>query len=102
MTAMEIIAHLAEDRAVEKTIQNICHRSSLTYDLQDLSQMIYVILMEYDPVTITGLWERKEIGNFIVAIIKKQLYSRNSPYYYEIIKPGEADEPDERTARTED
>lgn len=92
---------MAKERIVEKTILNIVHRSQLTYDLQDLSQMIYVILLEYDADTIVGLWQRKEMGNFLVAIIKKQLFSRNSPYYYSIIR-GEADEPDERTTTTED
>lgn len=83
---MDIIQQLAEGKVVERTLMNIAHRSRLSYDLQDLSQMIYVVLLEYDSDTIVGLWQRNEIGNWIVGIIRKQLFSRNSPYYYEIVK----------------
>lgn len=86
---------------VEKTILNTTHRTRLVYDLQDLSQMVYLILLEYDPDTIVKIWQSEEMGNFLVGIIRKQLFSRSSPYYYDIIRPGEADEVNERI-RAED
>ena len=43
----EIIEAIAGERMVETMVENIAHHS-LTADLKDLTQMVYLILLEYD------------------------------------------------------
>ena len=81
------INELSNARVVEKTILNYTHHRKLTYDLQDLCQMIYLILLEYDDNSICNMCKRGEINNFIVGIIKKQYDSKTSPYFKQIVKP---------------
>lgn len=85
MTAYEIIDRLARERRVEHLLEGICSRK-LSQELADLSQMVYLILLEYDPSRIEELWERNEMNYFIVAIIERQLKSSSSPYYVQIRK----------------
>lgn len=80
MTRSEIVEQLAKQRRVEQMVENICHHS-LTADLQDLCQMVYLILLEYDETKIVDLWEHNEINFFIARIIINQYRSSNSPYY---------------------
>ena len=49
-----IIETLAKDRRVEALVENIAHHS-LTADLKDLCQMVYLILLEYDESKLQDL-----------------------------------------------
>lgn len=80
MTKYEIVEILAKERAVETMLQNIAHQN-LSADLTDLSQLIYLILLEYDDAKLQDLWENKEIKFFIAAIIRNQYYSKTSTFY---------------------
>lgn len=78
---MEIIETLAREKRVEALVENIAHHS-LTADLQDLCQMVYMILLEYDEEKIQDLWEHGQINFFLARIIINQYRSSNSPYHY--------------------
>lgn len=84
MGKREIIETLAKGRTVEKLIENIAHQS-LNAELKDLSQMVYIILLEYDEDRIVELWESNDIQYFLVRIILNQYRSRNSRFYYQIM-----------------
>lgn len=71
---------MAKARMVETMIENIAH-TPLTDDLKDLSQMVYVILLEYDETKIVDLWEHKQMRFFIARIILNQFRSSKSPYH---------------------
>lgn len=43
-------------------------------DLDDLAQIIYLILLEYDEEKIVDLWENEQLNFFIVRIAKNQLF----------------------------
>jgi len=86
MTKYEIIEDIARRRQVEDTVSNIAH-SPLTADLQDLAQMVYVILLEYDDDKIADLWENNQMGFFIARIILNQFRSKHSPWHDLIRKP---------------
>lgn len=86
MTKAEYIEHLAKLRTVEKIILNYTHSSKLKYDLQDLAQMVYMILLEYNENVIKRLQDNGEINRFIVGIIRKQYDSCSSPYYNDIVR----------------
>lgn len=82
MTKTEIVTSLAKDGVVEDMCLNIAHVSSLTPDLQDLAQSVYLILLEYDETKLVDLWESNALGFFIARIIANQYLSKSSPFYY--------------------
>ena len=75
-----IIETLAKERRVETMVENIAHHS-LTADLKDLCQMVYVILLEYDETKLLDLWENNQINFFLARIIINQYRSSNSPFH---------------------
>lgn len=77
---MTIIDTIAKERRVEHLVENIAH-TKLNPTLQDLCQMVYVILLEYDAEKIQDLWDNGEINFFIVRIIINQYRSTNSPFH---------------------
>ena len=76
----DIIEILAKQRRVETMIENIAHQS-LSADLKDLSQMVYLILLEYDESKLQDLWENNQMNFFLARIIVNQYRSCNSPFY---------------------
>lgn len=75
-----IIETLAEEKRVEALVENIAHHS-LTADLKDLCQMVYMILLEYDEVKLQDLWENDQMNFFLARIILNQYRSSNSPFH---------------------
>lgn len=80
MSKSEIIEAIAKARMVETMVQNIAHRS-LTADLKDLTQMVYLILLEYDETKLQDLWDNNQISFFLARIIINQYRSSNSPFH---------------------
>ena len=77
---LEIIEAVAKSRLVETMVENIAHQS-LTADLKDLAQMVYMILLEYDESKLQDLWENDQMRFFIARIIINQYRSSNSPFH---------------------
>ena len=77
---MTIIETLAKERRVEALVENIAHHS-LTADLKDLCQMVYLVLLEYDDDKILDLWENEQINFFLARVIINQYRSSNSPFH---------------------
>lgn len=61
-------------------VENIAHHS-LTADLKDLCQMVYLILLEYDESKLQDLWENEQMNFFLARIILNQYRSSNSPFH---------------------
>ena len=80
-TKVHIIETLAKERRVEALVENIAHHS-LTADLKDLCQMVYLVLLEYDATKLLDLWENNQINFFLARIIINQYRSSNSPFHY--------------------
>ena len=76
-----IIETLAKEKRVEALVENIAHHS-LTADLKDLCQMVYMVLLEYDEGKLQDLWENDQMDFFLVRIILNQYRSSNSPFHY--------------------
>lgn len=76
----DIIETLAQEKRVEALVENIAHHS-LTADLKDLCQMVYLILLEYDEVKLQDLWENDQMNFFLTRIILNQYRSSNSPFH---------------------
>ena len=86
MTPTEIVAVLGREKRVEAMVQNIAHARTLTADLRDLCQMVYLLLMTYDPDKIVDLWENEQINFFLARIIRTNLTSPRSPYNAQITR----------------
>lgn len=82
---MTIIKTLASEGRVEAMVENIAHHS-LTADLKDLCQIVYLVLLEYDEEKLQDLWENNQMNFFLARVIVNQYRSVNSPYYYTIGK----------------
>ena len=82
MDAREIIGTVAKERRVEQIILRIAGVDSLSADLKDLSQMIYLTLLEYGEDRITTLWENDAINFLIARLVLFNLRSKTSRYYY--------------------
>lgn len=80
MDRNSIVNEIAKGKMVESMVQNIAHQS-LTADLKDLSQMVYLILLEYDEAKLQDLWENRQMPYFLARIIINQFRSSNSPYH---------------------
>ena len=85
MTTREIVARLGRERRVEQIILRIAGVERLTADLEDLAQMVYLTLLEYDEAKLVDLWESDAINFLIVRLVLFNLRSKTSRYYY-IIK----------------
>lgn len=75
-----IIETLAKEKRVEALVENIAHHS-LTADLNDLCQMVYLVLLEYDEEKLRGLWDNGQINFFLARVIINQYRSSNSPFH---------------------
>lgn len=79
-TKTEIVEAIAKDRMVETMVTNIAHKP-MSADLQDLSQMVYLILLEYDEKRLQDLWINNQMHFFIARIIVNQYNSVTSPFH---------------------
>ena len=87
MTKYEIIDELSKDSTVEKIIYKLLPASKNRFDCpEDLVQDIYVLLLEKDDDLIINLYNKGELGYYLLRIAKNQLLSANSPYFYKYIK----------------
>ena len=87
MTKYEIIDELSKDSTVEKIIYKLLPASKNRFDCpEDLVQDIYVLLLEKDDKLIIDLYNKGELGFYLLRIAKNQLLSANSPYFYKYIK----------------
>lgn len=80
MTKQQIIEDLARRRRVESLCKRIAHEKVMTDDLKDLSQGVYLILLEYDGEKLVELEEKGGLVYFIVRIIIHQYLNPYSHY----------------------
>ena len=79
MTKNEVISVIAKERMVETAVTNIAKTNSDI--LNDLSQEIYLDLLQKDEDKIINLYETNQLRFFIVRMILNNLFSKNSPFY---------------------
>ena len=87
MTKWEIIDELSRTNTVEKIIYKLLPTSKNQFDCpDDLIQDIYVLLLEKDDKLIIDLYNKGELGFYLLKIARNQLLSKNSPYYQKYIR----------------
>lgn len=87
MTKYEVIDIITREHLVEKIVYKLlpCSKNPFDYP-QDLIQDIYLILLNCDENLIVSLYNKEELGFYILRIARNQLLSKNSPYYTKYIK----------------
>ena len=90
MTSNQIINELAKNKVIEKLVANISpddnSPGALSSDNQDLSQLIYLTLLEKPNSLIEDLYSKGELIFYVIRIITRNVYSTTSPYYRTIKK----------------
>ena len=85
MTSNQIINELAKNKVIEKLVANISPDDNPP-DNRDLSQLIYLTLLEKPNSLIEDLYSKGELIFYVIRIITRNVYSTTSPYYRTIKK----------------
>lgn len=89
MTKYEVIDIIAKEHIVERIVNKLLSSSKNPFDCpEDLIQDVYLLLIEKSDKLIVDLYERGELGYYILKVVRNQLLSVNSKYYYTYIKLG--------------
>ena len=89
MTKYEVVDIIAKEHLVERIVNKLLSSSKNPFDCpEDLIQDIYLLLLQKDDDLIVNLYNKDEIGFYLLRIAKNQLLSKNSPYYTKYIKLG--------------
>lgn len=87
MTKYDVIDEIAKTNQVEKIVYRLLGSSKNPFDCpQDLIQDIYLLILTKDDSLILSLYEKGQLGYYILRIARNQMLSKNSPYYYTYIK----------------
>lgn len=87
MTKCDVVEKLYKDGTVERIVYKILSSSKNPFDCpQDLIQDIYLILLKGDENLIVTLYNKGELGFYLLVVVRNQLLSVNSRYYYNYIK----------------
>lgn len=89
MTKYDVLDVIAKEHLVEKIVYKLLPCSKNPFDCsEDLIQDVYLLLIEKSDKLIVDLYERGELGYYILKVVRNQLLSVNSKYYYTYIKLG--------------
>lgn len=87
MTKNDVLDIIAREHLVEKVIFKLMSSSKNQFDCpDDLVQDIYLLLLEKDEGLIVNLYNKGELAYYLLKVVRNQLLSANSPYFYKYIK----------------
>ena len=87
MTKYEVVDIIAKEHLVERIVNKLLSSSKNPFDCpEDLIQDIYLILLNSDENLIVALYNKGELGFYLLKVARNQLLSKNSPYYTKYIK----------------
>lgn len=90
---LNIIDEIAKTNQVEKIVFKILGSSRNPFDCpRDLIQDIYLLILTKDDDLVVNLYNKGELGYYILKIVRNQLLSKNSPYFYTYIRFGSSSE----------
>lgn len=89
MTKYDVLDIIAREHLVERVVNKLLSSSRNPFDCpDDLVQEIYLLLLQKDENLIVALYNKGELGYYILKVARNQLLSVNSKYYYTYIKFG--------------
>ena len=87
MTNAQIINEIANNGLVEEIIQGVSYtKFENDENLKDLTQDIYLQLLQMDNAKINELYFKKQLRFWVTRIITNNIHSKTSPYYYQYKK----------------
>ena len=87
MTKYDVVDIIAKDHLVDRIVNKLLSSSKNPFDCpEDLVQDLYLILLNSDENLIVALYNKGELGFYLLKIARNQLLSANSPYYTKYIK----------------
>lgn len=87
MTKIDVVDIIAREHLVERIVTKLLSSSKNPFDCpEDLIQEIYLLLLQKDDDLIVNLYNKDEIGFYLLKIARNQLLSKNSPYYQKYIR----------------
>ena len=87
MTKYEVVDIIAKEHLVERIVNKLLSSSKNPFDCpEDLIQDVYLLLLQKDDKLIIDLYNKGELGFYLLRLAKNQLLSANSPYFYKYIK----------------
>lgn len=87
MTKCDVVEKLYKDGTVDRIIYKLLSSSKNPFDCpEDLIQDIYLLLLQKDDDLIVNLYNKGELGYYLLKITRNQLLSKNSPYYTKYIR----------------
>lgn len=84
MTRSEVVELTARERVVERICANITHLPQGSADLQDLSQIVYIGLLDYPEPLLVDLYQKGELVYLIARMALRQVNSNRSVYAYAV------------------
>lgn len=89
MTKNDVIEELSKEGIVEKIVYKLLSSSKNRFDTpDDLIQDIYLLLLEKEDELVISLYNKNQLGYYLLRVARNQLLSKNSPYYTKYIKFG--------------
>ena len=89
MTKYEVLDIIAREHLVERIVTKLLSSSKNPFDCpEDLIQDIYLLLLQKNDDLIVNLYNKEEIAYYLLRVVRNQLLSKNSKYYYTYIKLG--------------
>ena len=87
MTKSDVLDIIAREHLVERVVNKLLSSSKNPFDCpDDLVQEIYLLLLQKDEDLIVNLYNKGELGYYILKVARNQLLSTNSPYYQKYIR----------------
>lgn len=87
MTKNDVVEKLYKSGTVERIVYKLLSSSKNPFDCpEDLIQDIYLILLNGDENLIVTLYNKGELGFYLLRVVRNQLLSVNSKYYYTYVK----------------
>ena len=77
-----MIVKIIDELERNNVIRDICTNMRVQLnDIDDLTQEVYLILLEYNRDKIIELYQKKQLKFFIIGILQRQYHSNTSPFY---------------------
>ena len=82
-TNAQIINEIANAQLIEEIIGGVSYsKFENTENLKDLTQDIYLQLLQMDNAKINELYFKNQLRFWVTRIITNNIHSKTSPYYY--------------------
>ena len=89
MTKYDVLDIIAREHLVDRIVTKLLSSSKNPFDCpEDLIQDVYLLLLQKDDNLIVNLYNKGEIAYYLLKVVRNQLLSKNSKYYYTYIKLG--------------